>query len=350
MGSSGVFLCNTAFQIVLAQVLVRDQQIQADLVQTVGPTETLPYLDSPCWGQVVHVKQLGVEAGGKSPWSWARTKYRLATVGRRIIGFRLPSSDYEKVYLCNDADVTNQILLHHLPKLRSIVYYDDGLSWLGGQLIPDPVLSPGLKRTIKRLLGIYDEGIRRRGRVDAAFVFEPNASVDRVFDFGAVITRQEGYLAGLADRISKGLSVYGQPDYLILTQPFTEEGMCRGMEEVAAVDAFVRSLPPQAGVILKPHPRELAGKYAALMGTRLGFRELDVQDMPYELLHARLQPRCLVGFFSAALLMSQFFHRCRVVSLMEWLPLDMSRHKVLLDRMLNARVEYPRRPVALGRA
>ena len=335
-------LCNTPFQIVLAQVLLNDLDLRADLVQTVAPSDRLAYLDPERWREVQHVSSLSPRDTRGRRRSRELTRYRLAVLRRRVIGYRLPHKQYDEVYIFNDADVTNQLVLSRVV-IGSMLFLDDGLSWVASELLPQRPPPRGLKRWAKRWLGLWDEGYRGRGCIDAAYVFDAALGGARTIDFAEILQRQRRYVEAIANRCVVGVERFVEPDYLILTQPFTEEGLCREMEEVEVLRAFVADVPPGSRVVVKVHPWDPNEKYRALSAVHARVEMVEASTMPYELLHARLRPKCLVSFSSAALLIAPHFYPCRLISLLKWLTTDTRRYVEILDRTLGTRVEYPER-------
>ncbi len=317
---------------------MRHLRIRADLVETVGPPGTLAYLDSDCWERVIHVPSLsaGLEKDARGS---ERLLYRLAVVARRLVGYRPPSRSYDAAYVFNDADVTNQILLSRV-RVRSLIFLDDGYTWLWAQSFPPDPTPRGLKRVVKRLLGLYDEGYRALGRVDAAYVFDPTRSGHAAADFASIVAGQRDYLVTLAARVTDGLEAFGHPDYVVISQPLTEEGICASGEEVEVIRCFVDALPGRPSVVLKQHPREGDGKFRRLLDEYPNVTALPSYRVPYELLHARLRPSCLVSFWSAALMMAQVVQPARIVSLVSALSMDTSLYVEFLNRVLGPLVEY----------
>src|SRR5206468_593937 len=226
----------------------------------------------------------------------------------------------------------------------SMIFLDDGFSWVAAEMLPQAPPPRGLKRRVKCWLGLWDEGYRGRGWIDAAYVFGAAPGVPRRIDFVEIVRRQRPYVDALAGRCGGGdVERVSEPDYLILTQPFTEEGLCRELEEVDVLCAFVNDVPPGRRIVVKVHPWEPKEKYRALSAARADVEMVGASTMPYELLHARLQPKCLVGFSTAALLTAPHFYPCRLISLLKWFTTDTRRYVEILDRMLGTRVEYPER-------
>jgi hypothetical protein len=325
---------------------MRHLRIRADLIETVGPPDSLAYLDTDCWERVIHVPSLAAGLRKDSRGS-ERLRYRLAVVSRRLAGYHLPRCSYDAAYFFNDADVTNQILLSRV-RTRSLIFLDDGYTWLWAQLFPPDPIPRGIKRLVKRVLGLYDEGYRALGRIDAAYVFHSNRSKHGTVDFASIVAGQRDYLLALAERMAVGLEGFGHPDYVVLSQPLTEEGICAPGEEVEAVRRFVTALPDSPSVVLKQHPREGEGKYRRLLDNNPRVTSLPSYRVPYELLHAKLRPSCVVSFWSASLMIAQVVQPTRIVSLVPALSLDASPYVAFLDRVLGPRVEYVS-PMALGR-
>lgn len=110
-----------------------------------------------------------------------------------------------------------------------------------------------------------------------------------------------------------------KPVALILTEPFSEQGHIPLVQETSMVKAVIHILI-QTGfdVIMKPHPRETIGKYAAVLAE---FEDEPVkllqQKMPIERSFAELPLACVIGYISTALLTAKVLYNIPAIMIID---------------------------------
>ncbi|MEN6554384.1 MAG: polysialyltransferase family glycosyltransferase [Methanobacterium sp.] len=100
---------------------------------------------------------------------------------------------------------------------------------------------------------------------------------------------------------------------LIVTQPFSEYNQIPINEELKILDSLIKFINKK-GIkpILKPHPREKTDKYHDFYVSNL---EIIQSDFPVEELISVLNPICVIGYTSTALLNSKIFYNIISISL-----------------------------------
>ncbi len=100
---------------------------------------------------------------------------------------------------------------------------------------------------------------------------------------------------------------------LIISQPFSELNRISQKEELQFMDSLIKFINKKGlKPILKPHPREKVEKYNKLIDC-----DFDVigNNFPVEEIIPNLNPKCVIGYSSTALLNSKVFYGINAVSL-----------------------------------
>lgn len=110
-----------------------------------------------------------------------------------------------------------------------------------------------------------------------------------------------------------------KPVAIILTQPFSEEGQILLGQEISLVKAVIHILIETGfDVVVKPHPRETIGKYAAVLAEfEDGPVKLIQQKMPVENLFAELPLACVIGYTSTALLTAKVLYNIPAIAIID---------------------------------
>lgn len=118
---------------------------------------------------------------------------------------------------------------------------------------------------------------------------------------------------------------------IIITQPFSEYNQVSVQEEFRLMESLIKFINKK-GIkpILKPHPREKSDKYNDLGDCDF---EIIKNDFPVEEIIPFLNPICVIGYTSTALLNSKLFYGINAISLSNIL-LSISN-----DKLLNASTE-----------
>nr|QNO54476.1 hypothetical protein ILIMKHIM_00005 [Methanosarcinales archaeon ANME-1 ERB7] len=115
---------------------------------------------------------------------------------------------------------------------------------------------------------------------------------------------------------------------MILTGPFSEYGQVSLEYEINLISRLIEILDRKSfDIIIKPHPREYEGKYVAI--TRKYNVEIMQNRFPVEDIFPTLNPSCVIGYTSTALLNARFLYNIPAISMINIL-LEISD-----DEMLN---------------
>lgn len=332
-----LFICNTSFHLLIAQIFLKHFNIKADLVHTISYFDTLKYIDEDRWEDFTYITSLSP----KNRKFETISRYRLSVIRFLLTGFNLANKDYDAVYIFNDCDITNQLLLKSL-NYKKLIYLDDGLT-IAGEFISSP--KPKIKTKMKSIFGIHDHNfLSYNKKISEAYIFHSIISTRRdlnILELSDIIVNNLNYMFYLSERLNLNLDKYLNPDYVILTQPFSEQGICQCNEDVHVISKFIEQLPENSKIVLKRHPAEDSKKYDKITDSRVIKLESYAQ-IPYELLHIILKPSNLVSFYSTSLFTSQFFYKTKLISLVKDLNIpNQNEYARLLDAVFQNKIHYP---------
>lgn len=151
----------------------------------------------------------------------------------------------------------------------------------------------------------------------------PNESV--VNSYKSVIVKR-GEVKGKVEKTS--------PLAIILTQPFSEYGQVSFKYELDLIENVIDILL-QTGfdILLKPHPRETIGKYDPVLTKFESERvKLSYHKEPAESLFPSLDPDCIIGYTSTALLIANTMYNIPAISIIDMLSAGTEDEFVRLHR------------------
>ncbi|MDD5773366.1 MAG: glycosyltransferase family 52 [bacterium] len=340
MVEENLFICNTPFQFLISQIFTKHFKVQADLIHTIPFFNLLKYNDRERWKECKYIRSLSPKGTDLISLSY----YRFFAIKYLITGLKLNKNKYDNVYIFNDCDITNQIILKNL-KFKKLIYLDDGLI-IGSEFISPPELSrkAALKYKIWSMAGLYPNNfVSYDKRINELYLFNSHLS-DRknlsIKDLGEIVIKNSDYIYDLSQKLQLNLDEYLNPDYIILSQPLFEQGICGENEDVNALSDFIKKLPPNSKIVFKMHPSENSKKYEKIITRNIKVLE-SYKHIPYELLHFKLKPINIVSFFSTALFTSQYFYGTKIISLLKSCKIaNKSEYVNLLDKIFQNSIIY----------
>jgi hypothetical protein len=303
----------------MAQVFLKHIKAKSDLIHTI-PIDTVDFIDNDVWNEVVYIESLTPKSMLVSDiWT-----YRINVINKLIFKYKLERETIDYLYYFNDCDITNQLILRSM-KVHKLIFLDDGFT-IASEILEKPRRNrfANFKIGLKSLIGLYDNYfLSYNNRIDKLFIFGSNVSKRKnIFELSDIILNNLDYVTYLSTKCNMRLDNYARPDYIVLTQPLTEQNLCKEGEDVEIIKNYVHSIPETERILIKLHPSEKIDKYRDIQN-RKNIKILDSQrGIPYELIHIQLKPINLVSFFSFALFTSQYFYQSKILSLVKRLPID----------------------------
>ncbi|GEM_PF-4663159 len=304
--NNNLFIIDTPLHLLISQVIAIHFNIKPFLFCTEENLKTLPFFDHTLWKEIFSVNS-----------------YKRINLLRLLLGkLEIPDSHFQNIFIFNDFRAFNQILLKSLD-YSNLIYIDDGFTAGDYNLRKSGFKkNKGLKgltkKMAKKFLGLQPTShLLLHERINEVYLFYPHLIENfrcEVKDLGKIISSHSDYVEHLSQKISLPPELPREPDYLILTQPLTRDGITKKYEERKVVDLFLDAIPTKSTVIIKPHPFDTS--YFHNIKRREGIYVLEsLKFIPYELLHARIRPKRLVSFWSTALLTAPLFYSTHPISL-----------------------------------
>ncbi len=215
-----------------------------------------------------------------------------------ILNFEIVG-EVDKVFIPSDYNILNQLILKKI-KYNEVNYYEEG-GTLFYKLYEKSKnkLKENLKYFLKWIVRVeITKGILTSKEIKNAYVFfskelrKYNNKINYI-DLSEMIRKNNGI------KNIKVSTKYLNPDYVILTQPLTEDSLCKNYLEVKAIENFIEK---DKKYIIKFHPRDDKNKYRNI--TKLvNVLELpeELNEIPYQILHYKLNPKGIVSHFSSVL-------------------------------------------------
>jgi len=235
--------------------------------------------------------------------------------------FSVDKKHYDSVYIPNDSNPFNQALLKNID-YYDLIYYEEGATAF--YKIQEQMNNKNQSRSmfLKSILGLEQtKTVLTSKKIKKAYVFLEEIlkkiSPDIEFINLSNIVKEKYQFSKM--NIDQE---FLNPDYLIATQPLTEDYYCKNFEEVEAIEEFIKNNLNKR-IVLKVHPRERLNKYSNIIrdyGNVLLLPE-KYNVYPYQILHFSLLPTNIVSFFSSILLTVEstnpLFKRISLVSLLK---------------------------------
>ncbi len=206
--------------------------------------------------------------------------------------------EFETIYIPMDYDIYIQAFLKN-NKFNRINLFEEGgtLYYLLTENRSRNIFIKKIKKILKFILGLEcTENILTSNRIKEAYMFFPkelknfNPKIHYI-DLNLIIERN-GERIEVEDK-------YKNIDYLILTQPLTEDGLTINKIEVEVIKNFIQ---PEKKYLIKLHPRDSEEKYKEILSLdNVKLLDNKYQNIPYQVLHYSLNPKNIVSHFSSVL-------------------------------------------------
>lgn len=205
---------------------------------------------------------------------------------------------FEAIYTPMDYDIYIQAFLKN-NKFNEINLFEEGgtLYYLLTENRSRNIFVKKIKKILKFILGLEcTENILTSNKIKDAYMFFP----DELKSFNSKIHYIDLNL--IIERNGEKIEVenkYKNVDYLILTQPLTEDGITTNKIEVEVIRKFIQ---PEKNYLIKLHPRDSEEKYEEILSLgNVKLLDNKYQNIPYQVLHYSLNPKNIVSHFSSVL-------------------------------------------------
>lgn len=239
-------------------------------------------------------------------------------------------SNYEIVFIPDDQDIYIQILLKNI-KYKELNFIEEGgtlfykLNKQRSRSRSTAILKYIAKKTLN--LDLVTDILQSKN-IKKAYVFFP----EKLRHYNNAVEYIDLNLI-LKDKIEK-LEVetkFVTIDYIILTQPLTEDGIEKNNKEVEIIKKFIT---PNKNYLIKLHPRDNIEKYKEILElSNVEALGAKYQYIPYQVIHYSLNPKNLVTHFSSVLYsvpkIREDFKRIALVK-------DLTNKKILESVMMMA--------------
>lgn len=206
-------------------------------------------------------------------------------------------SHYNKVFIPSDYNILVQIILKKI-RINELNYYEEGgtLFYKINERSRNKIKEK-LKSSLKFLLGVErTTGILTSKFIRHAYIFFPQKLKEYNPDINYVDLKDFIIKERLEIEIEKK---YIECDFLILTQPLTEDKLCNDFLEVKSIEKFIEK---DKKYIIKLHPRDNKEKYKKLLQLKnVLLLPEEYKNTPYQILHYNLKPKNIVSHFSSVL-------------------------------------------------
>ena len=212
--------------------------------------------------------------------------------------FTIKQQRFNKVFIPSDANPYIQVVLKKII-FDELNYFEEGGTLL--YRIKENVSNkPQIKKSfVKKMLGINDiDNVLKDTRIQNAYVFFPKLLKTftkniNLIDLSPIINNTIIEEVNIDEK-------YFNPDILIFTQPLTEDGYCKNYDEIKVIEEFIKNNQDK-NIIIKLHPRDKIKSYDYLKKYDIIFMPDIYQTIPYQIMHARINPVIIVSFFSSIL-------------------------------------------------
>jgi len=219
----------------------------------------------------------------------------------------------------NDADPFIMLLVKRL-NWSELIYMDEGLTLLHHENMDKRTFHVSKSTKLKEFFGLEINAIpMTSASYSKGYVFfaEQLSRFSRLplFELNTLFLNESLDIEGIDQMVYPN-----SPDFLILGQPLGIDGHCSKNQEYSAINKFIEYFP-SAEVVYKPHYRENVQDYSFLKKYK-NVQVLDVNKIiPYQIIHAKIDPKNIVSFISSALFsvpsLHEDFHRISLIDLID---------------------------------
>jgi hypothetical protein len=234
------------------------------------------------------------------------------------------SKKYKELFIPNDADPFVMLFEKKFTYDR-LNFMEEGVTAFSRlQYKKSPSTFKSTTNNLKTLFGIdKHDVVLSSPKIERAFVFFVNILKEirhdvQYLDLNQLISTTQVTTNNFIALSDKFLN----PDILIATSPFTENGHCKNFEEVKVIENVITKNKSKS-ILLKLHYRDDKDKYLNILKKYNNVRIMPSKynNMPYQILHSILRPGSIYAFHSSILFsvpaLSKDFKRVSMLKLID---------------------------------
>lgn len=234
----------------------------------------------------------------KTPEFQENYLYKLKELFLKIIfNYKFPKLYCEKIFIPGDTSLYTQLLLKKINYEELNIIEEGGILFNKINELNIKKYIQVIKIILKFLMGV-ERNIKllESKKIKKAFVFFPS----ELKKFNSKIQYKD--LSKIIKKNIEKIEVeeeYKNIDYLILTQPLTEDRLTTDKIEIEIIKKFIQK---EKNYLIKLHPRDKKEKYKEILSLdNVKLLDNKYQNIPYQILHYSLNPKNIVSHFSSVL-------------------------------------------------
>lgn len=200
----------------------------------------------------------------------------------------------ENLFIPNDNNIYVQLLIKRI-SYQTLCFYEEGGTLFYKVAYKNKTLKRYSLKFLKSILGIENTtNILTSKDIKKAYVFF--ADELRKYNSKIEYINLEKILIKYIPKIEE---TSNRIDYILLTQPLTEDKLVKNNLEVEIIKKIIIE---DKKYLIKIHPREKEEKYKELLELpNVEFLPSKYKNVPYQALHYKLNPKGIITFFSSIL-------------------------------------------------
>lgn len=204
---------------------------------------------------------------------------------------------HNNLFIPTDYNIFIQLIIKKI-KFNHIHYYEEGgtLFYKINERSKNKIIEY-FKGILKKILRVEQtRGVLTAKKLERAYVFFPNFLKKYNSNLEYIDMKNLLFKDNLDINVEEKFKNF---DYIILTQPLTEDKFCQGLKEIEILKKFINN---KNSYLIKIHPREKKEKYKELLKEKnIKLLPEKYNKIPYQVLHLSLNPKNIVSFFSSVL-------------------------------------------------